>query len=185
MNIQTTISGVSATVALSGTGTGTPVLSVSPTSLDFGSVTVNTTSDKTVTLTNTGTATLTVTALSVTGTGFSLVSPPSTPLSIAAAGSQTITVRFSPTTETSYSGTLSVQSDGGNTNISLVGQGVTTGGGTGTGDTGTGGGGTVSSSGGGCSIGGHQNAPSALANMLILLTPLWMIVLRKLRSKKE
>jgi hypothetical protein len=34
--------------------------------------------------------------------------------------------------------------------------------------------------GGGCSIGGQQNALPAIANMLVLLIPLWIIILRKL-----
>jgi len=34
--------------------------------------------------------------------------------------------------------------------------------------------------GGGCSIGGHQNALSDIVNMLVLLIPLWIIILRKL-----
>lgn len=147
MNIQTDISGLSATVSLSGTGKGTPVLSVTPSSLNFSSVTVNSTSDKSVTLSNTGTDTLTVSSISITGTGFELVSSISTPLSIAVNATQTVSVRFSPTSATSYSGTLSIQSDGGNTSVSLVGQGVSssTGGGVSTG----GGGEPPSSSGGG------------------------------------
>ncbi|MEW6486260.1 MAG: choice-of-anchor D domain-containing protein, partial [Pseudomonadota bacterium] len=122
INIQTNITGLSQIVNLSGTGT-TPVLSVSPTTLDFGSVTAGTSSDLTVTLSNTGNETLTVNTLSVTGTGFSLVGA-ATPINIAPGNSQNITVRFSPTDVKNYSGSLSIQSNGGNQTVSLSGQGA-------------------------------------------------------------
>lgn len=122
MNIQTNISGLTQTVNLLGTGTA-PVLSVTPTSIDFGAITAGTNSNLTATLSNTGNETLTVNTLSVTGTGFSLVGA-TTPINITPNNSQTITVRFSPTDVVSYSGSLTIQSNGGNQTVSLSGQGA-------------------------------------------------------------
>jgi uncharacterized protein (TIGR03437 family) len=64
--------------------------------LDFGSVAVSQVSDKAVTLQNTGTATLNITSFTPPTGAFTLTAP-ATPFSIAAGGSQVITVRFAPT----------------------------------------------------------------------------------------
>jgi hypothetical protein len=122
MNIQTNIEGLSQTVNLSGTGTA-PVLSVTTTSINFSTVMAGSSSDLPITLSNTGNETITVNTLSVTGIGFSLVGA-TTPINITPGNSQTITVRFSPTDVVNYSGSLSIQSNGGNQTVSLSGQGA-------------------------------------------------------------
>ncbi len=147
LNIQTNITGLAAAVTLTGTGAGVPAIALSPnTSLDFGTVSASSTGELSVTVSNTGTATLTLSAVSVTGDGFSLSSSPTLPLNIAVGGSSVLQVKFTPGTESSYSGLLSVESNAGTAQLSLVGQGKAVSSG-GTGGAGTGG--TISSSGGG------------------------------------
>lgn len=148
LNIQTNITGLAAAVALTGTGAGVPAISLSPgTSLDFGTVSASNTGELSVTVSNTGTATLTISSVNAAGDGFALSSSPTLPLNIAVGGSSVLQVKFTPSAESSYSGLLSVESNAGTAELSLVGQGkaVSSGGG----DGGTGTGGTISSSGGG------------------------------------
>ena len=86
--------------------------------LAFGDVAVGSSRDLTYTITNTGNAVLTVTGTTISGglstqTSFSWTSG-----TIAAGASQTVTVRFQPTTTGAYSGTVTVNGDqtsGGNT----------------------------------------------------------------------
>ena len=86
--------------------------------LAFGDVAVGSSRDLTYTITNTGNAVLTVTGTTISGglstqTSFSWTSG-----TIAAGASQTVSVRFQPTTSGSYNGTVTVNGDqtsGGNT----------------------------------------------------------------------
>jgi len=105
-------------------GSGGPALSLSTTSLSFGNVTLGQTKDLSLTASNVGTATLTVNSASVTGAGFSLTTPAS--FNIAAGGSQTLTVRYAPSTSTSANGTLTIASNDPNSpaSISLSGTGI-------------------------------------------------------------
>ena len=116
------ISGISATLAQPD-----PDIASSTTSLDFGAVTVNTSSDAVVTLTNTGSQVLSVSNLTLTDTAYSLVSP-TPPFDIAAGGgTQDVTIRFTPTTETTYNASLDVTSndpDENPYNIALTGLGA-------------------------------------------------------------
>jgi trimeric autotransporter adhesin len=87
-------------IALTGTGVATAaVVSLNPTSLTFTSQNTGTTSAaKTVTLTNTGNATLNITSIAVGGTNpgdFAQTNTCGT--SVAASGTCTISVTFSPT----------------------------------------------------------------------------------------
>ncbi|MDR3676720.1 MAG: choice-of-anchor D domain-containing protein [Acidobacteriota bacterium] len=92
------VTGSQQSVSLTGTGTG-PVVSLSATSLAFGSQSLNTSSASLgVTLTNTGNASLTITSISVTGTNAGDFTQTNTCVSpVAANGTCTITVKFTPT----------------------------------------------------------------------------------------
>ncbi len=79
--------------------------------LGFGDVAVGSSRDASFTITNTGTSTLTVSGMSVSGGLASLLSASWTSGTIAAGGSQTVNLRFQPTTAGSYSGTLTVNGD--------------------------------------------------------------------------
>ena len=79
--------------------------------LAFGDVAVGSSRDASFTITNTGTSPLTVSGMSVSGGLASLLSASWTSGTIAAGGSQTVNLRFQPTTAGSYSGTLTVNGD--------------------------------------------------------------------------
>jgi len=80
-------------------------------SLAFGEVAVGSQRDLSFTITNTGTAPLTITGMSVTG-GLSAHTTASwTSGSIAPGASQTVTIRFAPTSAGAFSGTLTVNGD--------------------------------------------------------------------------
>lgn len=86
--------------------------------LAFGDVAVGSQRELSYTVTNTGNAALTVTSTSVSGGLASQLTASWTSGTIAAGASQTVTVRFQPTTSGSYSGMVSVigdQTSGGNT----------------------------------------------------------------------
>lgn len=91
-------------------------------SLAFGNVTTGTTATATLTITNSGNATLTVTDITYPA-GFT--GPWSG--TIAAGESHGVTVSFSPVVLTTYSGTVTVNSDaaGGTATISVFGTGAT------------------------------------------------------------
>lgn len=92
---------------------------------NFGSANVSSgTVDKTFTIQNTGTADLTIGAFTITG-DFSLVTSPAA--TVAAGGSTTFTVRFSPTSAGTRNGTISFVNNDGNENpynFSITGTGV-------------------------------------------------------------
>jgi len=116
-------------VTLNLTGKGVkPNLVLSPNPLAFGNQRVNTERTETVTVRNTGTGSITISNLSITGAGFSLDNPPTTSFTMAAGGTQLLTVKFRPTTSDAEStGTLSVattDSDYALSNVALTGQGV-------------------------------------------------------------
>ena len=96
------------TVGLTGTGAA-PVAGVSPPSLTFGNQNLGTTSgSQPVTLSNTGTAALTVTSIAISA-NFSATN--NCGASLAASGSCTINVTFSPTGAGSLNGTLTITDD--------------------------------------------------------------------------
>jgi hypothetical protein len=92
-------------VTQAGAANGTMILSLSG-NLAFGGVAVGTTSNQTLTLSNAGNAALTVSNISYSP-GFSGAWSGT----IAAGGSQPVTVTFSPTAATNYTGTVTVNSD--------------------------------------------------------------------------
>lgn len=96
-------------------------------SLAFGNVNIGTSVDRTFTIGNTGSATLTFTGMTAVG-GTGTAGYAATPVSgtVAPGGTQTITVRFSPTIAQFYSNVLTIASDrttGGN-EINISGTGV-------------------------------------------------------------
>ncbi|MBE0540964.1 MAG: choice-of-anchor D domain-containing protein [Verrucomicrobia bacterium] len=113
------------TIAASGTGTAAPtrIISLSG-NLAFGNVTVGSSAQSTLTIANNGNSTMTVSSISYPS-GFSGNWSSGT---IAAGGSQNVTVTFSPSAATSYGGTVTVngnQTSGGNT-IGASGTGTIT-----------------------------------------------------------
>lgn len=80
-------------------------------SLAFGDVPVGGQRDLTFTIANSGTQALTVTGMTVTGGLATHTTASWTSGTIAAGGSQTVSVRFAPTTAGSYNGTLTVNGD--------------------------------------------------------------------------
>lgn len=91
--IQRTVLAASRIISLSG-------------NLNFGSVTVGNSSNRTLSIANNGTSALTVSSITYPS-GFSGAWNGSIPV----GGSQNVTVTFSPTSATSYSGTVTVNSD--------------------------------------------------------------------------
>ena len=99
ITITDTATGSPQSFTVTGTGVGAASVTLNPTSLTFTSQNVNTTSaSRAVTLSNLGTAALTVSSIAVTGANsgdFALVSTCGT--SVAAGGSCSISVTFTPT----------------------------------------------------------------------------------------
>jgi uncharacterized membrane protein len=123
-NTSTWTSGGTKTLNLAAVAGAVPDISV-PTPLAFGSVTVGTSKTKTLTISNVGTATLTITNITVSGSQFSRGTLPGT---IAAGGSATVDVTFSPTSAGAKSATLTITSndpDEASVNVALSGTGVT------------------------------------------------------------
>ena len=87
------------------------MISVTPSSLSFGSVVTNTTSDQTITVRNIGTATLS--GVASVAAPFTIVSGGT--YSLSANQSQAVTIRFSPTSVTSYSQNVTFTGGGGAT----------------------------------------------------------------------
>lgn len=102
--------GGGATRSLVGRGELPPTIAVSPAVINFGSIQVSQSNDQRFTVTNIGGGILTGN-ISISGTGFSLVGSGS--YSLAAGQSAMITVRFSPTAATTYSGSASFTGGGG------------------------------------------------------------------------
>src|SRR5207247_2214570 len=105
-------------VSLSGTGSNSPGVGLAPTGLDFGNQLLATTSaPMTVTLTNTGAAALTINSLAPSG-ALAATSPgasayPASPATLAAGGTCTINVTFTPTASGARTGTLSLAGGAG------------------------------------------------------------------------
>ncbi len=111
-------SDINYTVTLSGVGVELDPITANPSTLDFGTVNKGATKDLTVTFTNPNSEAVTVTlnvpaAYSVDPTSFTL----------AANGSQTVTVTFAPTAAASYNGTLTANAAGLNIDVVLKGVG--------------------------------------------------------------
>jgi Abnormal spindle-like microcephaly-assoc'd, ASPM-SPD-2-Hydin/Transmembrane protein 131-like N-terminal len=108
------------------TGTGVqPQISVVPSPVAFGNATVGVSNTQTMTIQNTGTANLSVTQATVSGQGFAL-SGLAVPLSVAPGGSASLTISFTPTSATNFSGTLSLSSNApvSPSTVALTGSGL-------------------------------------------------------------
>src|SRR5262245_65133988 len=128
MRLLRTSSGLFVLALMAACGKDTPV-APTPTSaitlsgnMNFGNVTIGTTSTSTITIANTGTGDLAVTSVSYPS-GFTGTFTSGT---IAANGSQVVTVTFAPIAVQSYTGNITVtgnQASGTNT-IAVSGAGV-------------------------------------------------------------
>jgi len=120
------------TISLTGTGaSAAAVAGLSPSNLTFGSQPITTSSaPQTVTLTNTGSAALKITSLAMAGTNASDFAQTNTcGASVAAGGSCSISVTFTPAAAGSRSATLVVTDNSGNVagstqNVGLTGTGT-------------------------------------------------------------
>jgi F5/8 type C domain/Abnormal spindle-like microcephaly-assoc'd, ASPM-SPD-2-Hydin len=116
--------GVTSAVSLSGTGTAPgPVLNAAPASLSFAGTVVGASAPaQTVTVTNSGTAAASVSSVAASGD----FSQASNCTSVAVGGSCTVTVKFTPTTGGTRTGTLTVTSNANNSPLSvgLTGSGI-------------------------------------------------------------
>jgi len=113
-------------IALSGTGVA-PNASFSPTSLAFANQILNTTSAaQSVTLTNTGNAVLSITSIVASAQYSQTNNCPASPATLAANGSCTISVTFTPTALGSDPGSITFTDNaaGNPQQISLTGTGV-------------------------------------------------------------
>ncbi len=108
---------------------GSPVLSVSLDSIDFGDVIIEETATELVTVSNTGNADLTVLYIAFTGDApenFNLAMVPYTtiPFTLEPGTSQMLEVSFTPDYVDSLSAILEIDSDGGDADIALFGNGI-------------------------------------------------------------
>lgn len=108
------------TIAISGTGLGA-IIDLSG-NMTFGDVNISTTANATLTISNTGNNELSVTNITLP-TGFSVSATTAT---IAAGGTQDVTVTFTPTSAMAYSGDITVTSDAiiGTSTIAASGTGI-------------------------------------------------------------
>jgi hypothetical protein len=95
---------------------------------NFGSISTSNSSSVPLTIQNTGTADLTITSLALSGyADYTLTAPPATPFTIAAGGSQIITVNFNPSSAGTITGALTIgsnDSDEGSCVFNLTGIGI-------------------------------------------------------------
>jgi hypothetical protein len=121
------VAGSTQIVNLNGTGTGVPLASLSSASLSFGSQSITTTSTaQTVTVTNTGTINLTIATATLGGTNvsdFTKTADTCTGATVAANGTCTVTVTFTPAVTGALSGTLTFTDN--NNNVAGSTQAVT------------------------------------------------------------
>jgi hypothetical protein len=109
-----------------GSGTQSGQLIATPTSLSLGNVPVGTKSAaQTITLKNLGTASLSISQVNVTGSGFA-ASGITTPLTLAAGQSASLSVTFGPTAAGTVAGSVSVVNSANSspTTITLSGAGI-------------------------------------------------------------
>ena len=96
-------------LSASAASSSSPQLSVNPASINFGSVSTGLKGTSNLVLSNTGSADLTISILTLTGADFTL-SGITTPKTIAAGQSATVTVTFAPPTTGSTTGSLAITS---------------------------------------------------------------------------
>jgi len=108
----------SLSIPVSGTGVAQGVLSPNPSTLSLGSVAVGGSASLSETLTNTGGTSITISQANVSGSGF-LISGLSLPTTLSPNQSVTFSATFTPTSSGAASGTLSIVSNGSNSNLSI------------------------------------------------------------------
>jgi hypothetical protein len=109
LDILSSAANSSVSIHLSGTGVQ-PQIAVVPGSISFLNVSVGVTNTQSLTIKNTGTANLTVSQASLAGSSFAM-SGMATPMSIAPGGSSTITLRFTPSSASSFYANLSLMNN--------------------------------------------------------------------------
>lgn len=122
--VSSNASNSSLTIALSGVGMQ-PQISVVPTSVSFGSVAVGVSNTQTLTIKDSGNANLIISQGTIAGSGFSITGP-ALPATLTPGQSVAFSVRFSPTTASSTTGTVSIASNAPQSPlaVSLSGTGV-------------------------------------------------------------
>jgi hypothetical protein len=100
-----------------------PSVSAAPTSASFGSVAVGASTSQTIQLKNTGTTPLTISAATASGTGFS-VSGLTLPVTLSAATSATLTIKFAPKSAGAVSGAATVTGSFASVSVPISGTGV-------------------------------------------------------------
>ncbi len=93
--------------------TGTDI-SCGTETIDFGTTNPSVPVQDVLTIANDGSADLTINSLPISGSGasaYTLVNPPSTPITIPAAGTQDITIQFNPPMVSTYDATLTINND--------------------------------------------------------------------------
>jgi hypothetical protein len=116
--------GSPASIALSGTGTQGQ-LGASPASVNFGSVGVGGSGSQTITLTNSGTASITISQATTSGAGYS-ISGITTPQTLGAGSSTTLTAKFAPTSAGSANGSISIVSNAPGSPLTIALSGTAT-----------------------------------------------------------
>ncbi|MFB3906037.1 MAG: IPT/TIG domain-containing protein [Acidobacteriota bacterium] len=103
-------------------------LLVTPASLSFGDVRVGTGKDLTLAVSNGGNAKLTITAVSSTNPQFEAVSP-AVPFEVGPGAERAVTVRYSPSSVATHSGTITISASSGgaamNAVVNVSGAGLT------------------------------------------------------------
>jgi len=99
-----------------------PIINVIPLEVDFGDVVVGDDFDLPVSVENLGNGPLNGNVINLMVPIFSAQS--GSPYTVAPLSSNVVTFRFSPVAETSFTNTVTFQSNGGNTNVVLIGTGI-------------------------------------------------------------
>ena len=119
VTVTSNASNPSLSIPLTGTAVAPPaVLTASPTSLTYTNITVGQTSSQTETIKNTGGTNATISAVAESGAGFS-VSGITTPVTLTPGQSTTFTVKFAPTSATTFNGTVTVTSNASNPSLAI------------------------------------------------------------------
>jgi len=115
-------------LAVQGSAVPGPKLALSTNALAFGSLNVGQSKDLSLTVSNTGTGALNVSALTASGAGFSLY-PPLSAFTLQPGGALPVTVRYTPASATTASGTLTIASNDPSSpaTVALSGTGVAVG----------------------------------------------------------
>jgi Domain of unknown function (DUF4082)/Abnormal spindle-like microcephaly-assoc'd, ASPM-SPD-2-Hydin len=106
---SSTSSASSLTIALSGVGIQ-PQISAVPTSVSFGSVAVGVSNTQTLTIKDSGNANLIISQGTIAGSGFGITGP-ALPATLTPGQSLAFSVRFSPASASSTTGTVSIASN--------------------------------------------------------------------------